>query len=715
MYNLLLILFHITQSYFSDENLSGLSYQLQNPQLKHICDILVIVQSLHVRQFLTLIEEVERNLKEAKSNIEYLQVYEKLCDDLSRVKTPAEIPDKIPAILQAYRFIWLHSPFYGTSEKITSLCRLLSNQIILQCIDFINLQVIFKEKHSRQGISMFQTCIDCLIKYIKTYVLVLLKFFFCSNLLSSYLLQISEAHTEFGTKPWLLDKSKIFNQIDSFIQRCKDMIEICHCMITFGRHDETDYIPKPKFGGARGPEFESYCDKIESMFKESLDDIEKVSDMILDVQNSDWFDEILKFRSRIKDIEVIIENMATGVFAQITMVDDGVEALAAMYNYSLRPSLKELFDRQTQYLYLLFKQEIQATKLELVDEADDYPVGLPYYAGRAISASMKKSRLCLLKKILDDAIWIPACSIAEEIFVQYEKLIASIDDMIINIYRRWVETLGEDVTSRLKRPLLMRSITRPGLLECNIDRSLLNIFHECDYWKCLGFEIPAHVQVVESKAIVIKLVYENVLMVVMDYNKIVAALSDEERLLFKPLINSVEKKIAPGLNKLQWGADVSDVYITECSACTADLQDFLDEYKNCNLGILSLCEQICNSLLIKLEPSYAYQLGELIETLKNYRRSSVDQIIECYKKILDFIIIVFEGFEQHMSIMVDQWVRYVHNFDILMEEALKVCARNSLQVLYEALHGDGSSPPSPVIKLNVNLTNNRVLLSSIWA
>lgn len=488
------------------------------------------------------------------------------------------------------------------------------------------------------------------------------------------------------------------------------MIDVCECMITFGRHDETNNIPKPKFGGARGREFESYCDKIESMFKESLEDIEKVSYMILDVQNSDWFDEILKFRSRIKDIEVIIENMATAVFAQITTVDDGVEALAAMYNYSLRPSLKELFDRQTQYVYLLFKQEIQDTKHELVDEADEFPVGMPTFAGTAIMASMKKNRLSLFKKILDDAIWIAPCGIAEEIFVQYEKLIASIDETILNIYRRWVGTLGEDVTGRLKRPLLMRSITKPGLLECNIDASLLTLFHECRYWKCLCFEIPAHVQVVESKAETIKLVYENVLMVVMDYNKILAALSDEERLLFKPLINNVEKKIAPGLTKLTWGAEVSDAYIAECCACTAELQEFLDEYKNCNLGILSSCEQICNTLLIKLEPNYQYELSEFVECLESYRRASVESILNCYKKIIEFIVIVFEGFEPYIPIMVDQWVKYVHNFDILMEEALKVCARNSLQAIYEALHGDGSSPPSPVIKLSINLTHNRVHL-----
>lgn len=60
-------------------------------------------------------------------------------------------------------------------------------------------------------------------------------------------------------------------------------------------------------------------------------------------------------------------------------------------------------------------------------------------------------------------------------------------------------------------------------------------------------------------------------MVVMDYNKIISALSDEERLLFKQLLVTVEKKIAPGLTALNWMSDVSDEYIAECSAVTAEV------------------------------------------------------------------------------------------------------------------------------------------------
>lgn len=275
-------------------------------------------------------------MKEAKSNIEYLQIYEKPCEELSLIIDPVDIPPKIPHILNLFRYIWLKSPYYKTNEKLVLLCRALSNQIIISCTDYIDLSVVFKEKKTREATKTFQTCIDCLTEYIKIYML------------------ISEAHTELGPKPWNLDRSLIFNHIDSFIQRCKDMIELCEAMVIFGRYDECQSIPKPKFGGNRGKEFESFCDKIESMFNESLDDVANISHMVLDVQNSHWYDEILKFRNRMKDIEVVIENLVNAVFDQISTLDDGVEALGALYNYAQKESLKTLFDRKTHEVCITF-------------------------------------------------------------------------------------------------------------------------------------------------------------------------------------------------------------------------------------------------------------------------------------------------------------------------------------------------------------------------
>ena len=85
-------------------------------------------------------------------------------------------------------------------------------------------------------------------------------------------------------------------------------------------------------------------------------------------------------------------------------------------------------------------------------------------------AHMKKSNLKIFRKVLESAAWLPPCSISEEVDEQYDSLVMSIDDLITSIYRKFVDSIGEDVVRRLDVPLLCKSATIPGLLECNIDR-----------------------------------------------------------------------------------------------------------------------------------------------------------------------------------------------------------------------------------------------------
>lgn len=59
--------------------------------------------------------------------------------------------------------------------------------------------------------------------------------------------------------------------------------------------------------------------------------------------------------------------------------------------------------------------------------------------------------------------------------------------------------------------------------------------------------------------------------------------------------------------------------------------------------------------------------------------------------------------------MTDNWVKYICKFDMLLEEAIRVCVKNSLQNMYEALHGDGTTGPNPILRLEANLKENRVL------
>lgn len=103
------------------------------------------------------------------------------------------------------------------------------------------------------------------------------------------------------------------------------------------------------------------------------------------------------------------------------------------------------------------------------------------------------------------------------------------------------------------------------------DRSILEICTEAKHWESLEFDIPTHIKSIYMKFENVQFVFESVMTVVIDYNRIIASLSDRERLLFRQLINACDKKITPGLFKLTWNDDVCDTYIADCVAHTAEV------------------------------------------------------------------------------------------------------------------------------------------------
>lgn len=135
------------------------------------------------------------------------------------------------------------------------------------------------------------------------------------------------------------------------------MIEVCEAMIVFGFYDEVDDLLRPVFCGARGLEFQILTDRIDTIFNESLELIKNVQSNIFNIQLSNWYDNMLHFRMKMTDIEVIVENLANEVFDEVANIEEAIESLAAFHNFAKRKSLRALFDNKTQEvcLILIFK------------------------------------------------------------------------------------------------------------------------------------------------------------------------------------------------------------------------------------------------------------------------------------------------------------------------------------------------------------------------
>lgn len=55
-----------------------------------------------------------------------------------------------------------------------------------------------------------------------------------------------------------------------------------------------------------------------------------------------------------KNIEVIITNVTDNVFDHVAHVEESIEALGALYNYTKRESLEPLFNKKIRYVQLEF-------------------------------------------------------------------------------------------------------------------------------------------------------------------------------------------------------------------------------------------------------------------------------------------------------------------------------------------------------------------------
>lgn len=149
------------------------------------------------------------------------------------------------------------------------------------------------------------------------------------------------------------------------------------------------------------------------------------------------------------------------------------------------------------------------------------------------------------------------------------------------------------------------------------------------------------------------------------YFRIIAALSLEERGLFRERIRFLDKKIHPGLTKLTWASKgISDYFVTDCRINAAKIQSMVDDYKGANQEISSMCVKISELSLIKIDNRKVYenlefdeeQVTELKRILwcPNLSRSTVILLVICVKTI-------WQQFRKHLLnkwIQISVWASY---------------------------------------------------------
>lgn len=355
---------------YPDEVLSGIESQIRHKNIEHILNILQKAQSLFILKFKVLRDELNLEITRSESNARYLKLLVEPCHELESSEYPKDVPQKLPHIIYLIRVVSLNSEYYKEKKNTERLFAYLSNEIINYCKSKVDIPKILSGL-PRFGIKICDMSIDCCLAYKQIFKRIL-----------------NQLQTEDFRKTWIFDESKIFNQIDIFVQRLADIMEICETIIVFGRCDETVTIPALSFGCYNADEFTLTSKDMERKFENGLRDVKSSSHMILNVHNKDWYQEMSIFKKLIRSLEEVVQNLLVNLFISINNVEEALDVLTTMHNFSKRSSLQAEYSNKVEQMWALFEAEIIATNKDITRLDKEHLDCLPLYAGMTIKSCM---------------------------------------------------------------------------------------------------------------------------------------------------------------------------------------------------------------------------------------------------------------------------------------------------------------------------------------
>ncbi|KAF7236744.1 Dynein heavy chain 2, axonemal, partial [Varanus komodoensis] len=665
-------------------DLSEISKQLCQQGVKHVEAILALSKSSYVGPFQRLARQIQDGSEQAQSNLRFLSILKEPFQELATLR-PKDIPEKLPHLISLVRIVWVNSPYYNSRERVTALFRKMSNKIIQMCCKDISLDRLF-EGYVCSSQQTLHGCIACMSSWKESYQ------------------HAAYMHNKLSGKGWVLDQTSIFAQVDAFVQRCKDLLEVCDSQHHFARWEDGKQAPLPCFFGQRGPQMARSLLEIEETFHKHLSNLRSVKGGILDVKNASWHEDFNRFRAGVKDLEVMTQNLISSAFETVRDVERGVEIQDIFHHLSSREAIKRTFDKKTVDIYMLFNRELSLVNKELSKKVPFLPPHMCHYSGLAHWMHALRRRVDKPMQCLTKAHFIPHIGTGEESFQSYQLLVQAMDEMERKTFHGWTQTLDKDCLKRLDTPLLVLSTEKPGMLDINFDKHLLKLFVEIHYWERVLFEIPHYVVEVYERKEDLRNLRENLLLVARDYNRIISMLSTEERGLFRERIRYLDRKIQPGLKKLHWSLKgASTVFISECRLHASKVQNIVNEYKAATLAIARRAQQMSEALLVRITGKRVYNDLEFEEDQKGHRELVQKKLLGLHESSVAVMQQTYEVFRHDGPEVQQHWFNYTVKMDRMMEDALRLNVKWSLMQLSKAINGDGKASPNPLFRVKVIL------------
>ncbi|KAG9397278.1 Dynein heavy chain and region D6 of dynein motor [Carpediemonas membranifera] len=719
------------------KDLSSVANQLTDEEVQRICDSLKKTSSSYLKAFNDLAQTISSRANEAAKNREALQLVDDLTKDLD-LATPNQIPDRIPGILKGVASIFKNALYYnqGSCERIAGLFRRFSNQIIMICARNISLSDIF-DGDVELAITALRQSIRCGAVWREEFAKV-----------SAELSSEDRFKDSWSISPDSSDatSSSVFAPLDAFVQRCRDLLELCEGCIQFSRADVTARILKARrvrreqgvhfeiedeassvekdrvvrFGGARGSEIRRALSDIERKYIKHLDRIKHLEYHLLDVKRTGWHEDFASFKQDVKDVEVMFQNIIKTAFESATSTRTAVELLDTFSHLARRGGIIRTVEKKVTETFVNFFRGCEDVRTTFENGKRNPPLHLrpsqPQYAGtaawcRQLTAKLNTDWGYIEKYVPEEDKRSREQADAVE---TYRQISQTVSEYVKTLYSEWVGSLDGKGWNSLDRHLICTSRTSPGLLEVNFDPNLHRASQEAAYWSRIGFEVPYFLKTIAEQAELNKALRERVVSVVREYNRVVQALAEDEAPLFAEIIADMTRAVREGITELVW-SNSEDVppfvakATAECKATMARVQSFHEA----RAKIAQQCAVIADYPLLQIEKKTTYSVEDFLKLQESAVKRATEAIGTAHGAIVDALQQVYPLFRRSGDVQ-QAWASFVKEVDTKIQDAVVSTTRNAAEELSKAIVGDpadsteGQEPQvSPLLHISIILGERR--------
>ena len=501
--------------------------------------------------------------------------------------------------------IWKHSRFYNTPARLVVLMREICNDLIRQARLFVSPEQIFEMEP--------QEAVERLMVTLKV----------CGTFKSVYFDYKSRANAEVPNNPWRLQNTALFPRLDSFLERCHDLLDLCKTVVQFQR------LERVEIGGNKGRTLSASVAQIYVDFTSTLETFTKVPYDVLDVEVKQFDDDFYVFRCEIKELERRLGSVLNQGFDDCGTIFAAFKLIESFEGLLEREFIQADLERKHLELLKAYSEDLRDVQDTFASQKSGSAIGFyleregpPLYQNLPPVAGALFWVRGLIDRIEDPMAKLKATlklmlesEEAKEVTKTHANLLAALADFETAEHGGWGKGVEDISGAKLKQPLLRRE-EDTQLLAVNFDPELVRVLREVKYLLEFQKEVPATAIELNKNAETFRVQRLSLEVIVGKYNHIMQTMLDVEQPLLQAQLKAIDRALEKGQRHLTWRSHSIDDFVRETSNLVKECYENLLEIKRNMKGIQDVLNGWCAVPLIKRKSTKTYAPEEFEEEHK---------------------------------------------------------------------------------------------------